>query len=71
MNISAMSKRETPYDRARKEQVRRRAEMDLVCPICGTGNRPGAVVIDIDECDDARCGQCGDVWQVRIAYEEG
>lgn len=54
------------YEIALKQQARRKAEKDLSCPSCGVGNRPGRIVIDIDETDDARCSKCDYIWQVRI-----
>lgn len=65
-DVAQMGKRQSSYDKAVQQQVRRQAEKTLCCSECGTQNKPGAVVIDIDEYDDARC-PCGHVFQVRIA----
>lgn len=68
MDVTLMGQRSSVHDRAVQQQRRRQAEQALVCPTCGYRNRPGAIEIDIDECDDARCGRCDAVWQVRIDH---
>lgn len=67
MNVAAMGKPQSFYDRARREAIRRKVEWTLSCDACGRGNRPGSVVIDIDEYDDARC-PCGHIFRVHIDY---
>ena len=65
-DVWQMGKHETAYDKAVKQQARRKAALGLVCPECHYQNRPGAVEIDVDEHDDAHCERCGYIWQVRI-----
>lgn len=65
MNMAALRALPSPYDRALKEQARRKVEKTLACDQCGTANRPGNIVIDIDETDDARC-PCGNIFAVRV-----
>ena len=66
MNVDLMAHRVSPYDRARRAHERQRCEQTLTCPGCGTANRPGARVIDLDDHDDAWCDRCGHVFQVRV-----
>lgn len=66
MDVSRMARRMSPYEHAKREHARRQVEKTLVCPQCEYRNRPGAIRIDIDECDDARCQECDFVWQVRL-----
>jgi hypothetical protein len=66
MNMAAMRSVPSPYDRALKEQRRRKVEKDLSCPACGRGNRPGNIQIDIEENDDAHC-PCGNIFNVFVS----
>ena len=66
MDVSRMAHRPSFYERAIKEQARQKAAMTLECPQCGAKNQPGNRCIDIDDKDDAWCGQCSFCWQVQV-----
>ncbi len=69
MNVGLMGKHLDNHEKARRQLVRAKFEMDLSCMACGVGNRPGRKVIELDEYDDARCEKCGYVWAEHVVYE--
>ena len=65
-DVSRMAYRPDNHTNAVKQQARRIAEKALRCEQCGTQNKPGAILIDIDDHDCAWCLHCQHNWAVRI-----
>lgn len=53
-----------------RKYARAMEEAELACPNCPAMNRPGALLVRIDDKGVAGCDQCGHVWTVDLNQKD-